>query len=257
MFQDLALIDADSIYFRVACVTQNKKEIRKAIKYTMNEIKRNCGTDKMLCAVKGRGNFRNDLYPEYKANRKELDPKVKEALNYGHQFMVDYYGAVMADGMEADDLVSIWASEQRDYGFDPIVVGIDKDLLQIHGWHYNFVKKTSQFIDVDTANYKLMLQCLTGDSADNIPGIKGVGPKKAERILHGVPMSRRWSRVRAAWRSYKAGDPTLSKRLLTMLTSWEEFDGIKATSKTTECERNVSEEQTQDSGVQELPDGNP
>jgi len=252
MFQDIALIDADSIYFRIACVTTNKKEIRKAINYTMNEIKRNCGVNNYLCAVKGRGNFRNEIYPEYKAHRKELDPKIKEALNYGHQYMVDYHGAIMADGMEADDLVSIWAGEQRDYDMEPVIVGIDKDLLQIPGWHYNFVKKTEPFhVNSDTANLKLMLQCLTGDSADNIPGIRGIGPKKAERILHGVPMSRRWNRVRAAWRQHKAGDPDLSKRLLTMLTSWEEYDLIKykLTSETSVSQRNVSEKQAQDSEV--------
>ena len=260
MFQNIALIDADSIYFRVACVTQKPQEIRKAINYTMTEIKRNVGTDNLMCAVKGHGNFRHDIYPDYKANRKELDPKIKKALNYGHKYMVDYHGAIMADGMEADDLVSIWATEQRDYGADSVIVGIDKDLLQIPGWHYNFVKKLEpSYVDPDTAHYNLMLQCLTGDSADNIPGIKGIGPKKAEKILAGVPLERRWSRIKAAWRGHKAGDPDLSRRLLTMLSSWTEYEDIrnKLTSETTVSEHHVSEEQTQDSSVQALPDGDP
>ena len=107
------------------------------------------------------------------------------------------------------------------------VAGIDKDLLQITGTHYNFVKKEITEISEDTANLKLMLQCLTGDRSDNIPGIKGIGPKKAEKLLSGVPMQRRWNRVRAAWRANKAGDPDVAKRLLTMITSWEELDDIK------------------------------
>ena len=40
-------------------------------------------------------------------------------------------------------------------------------------------------------------------------------------------MERRWNRVRAAWRTNGAGDPEISKRLLTMITSWEELDDIK------------------------------
>jgi len=259
MFTDIALIDADSIYFRVACVTQKQNEIRKAIDYTMTEIKRNTMTNNQLCAVKGRGNFRNDLYSDYKGNRKELDPKVKEALNYGHGYMVEKYNAIMADNMEADDLVAIWAYEQMDMDQTPIIVGIDKDLLQIPGWHYNFVKKqTPIYVNGDEAHLKLMLQCLTGDTADNIPGIKGIGPKKAEKILKGVPIERRWDRVRAAWRGHKAGNPELSHRLLKMLTSWKEYEDIRnrIAGEASVSERDVSTEQTQDSGVQELSNGN-
>jgi DNA polymerase-1 len=229
MFTDNAviLVDSDSIYFRMACVTTKQKEIRVGIDNTMREIQRNCGSDSFLVAIKGRGNFRKEIYPAYKGTRKEIEPDVKEALNYGHKYMVDKYSAIEADDMEADDLVAIWAAECRSVDQEYTVVGIDKDLLQIPGTHYNFVKKEITEVDEDTANLKLMLQCLTGDRSDNIPGIKGIGPKKAEKILHGVPMHRRWNRVRAAWRTNGAGNPDTSKRLLTMLTSWEELDDIK------------------------------
>ena len=225
----LALIDADTIYYRAA-FKKNKVEIRKAINETMASIK-NALIDfedyNQMVAVKGRGNYRKDLYPKYKANRK-VDDDLKQYLTYGHEYMVEKYEAVMADGMEADDLVSIWAYEARDAEVSYCVVGIDKDLLQIPGNHYNFHKQTHEFIDDDTANLKLMLQCLTGDTSDNIPGIKGIGPKKADKILSGIPMARRWSRVRAAWRGHGAGNPELSRSLLTMLTSWEDYDAIKA-----------------------------
>lgn len=258
MFQDIILCDADSIYFRVACATKKQSEIRKAIRSTIDEIKRNCGVDNMLMAVKGEGNFRYEIYKDYKGHRKPLEEDLKKALNYGHRFITEELGAIRADGMEADDLVSIWAYEQMDMGFDPVIAGIDKDLLQIPGWHYNFVKKDEpRHVDADQANLYLMLQCLTGDNADNIPGIKGIGPKKAEKILLNVPMERRWSRVKAAWRGHKAGDPELSRRLLQMLTSWSEYEEIRNTlsSETAVSERDVSTEQTQDSTVQELPNG--
>jgi hypothetical protein len=218
MFTDNAviLVDSDSIYFRMACVTKKKKDIRVGIDHTMKEIQQNCGSDKFLVAIKGRGNFRKEIYSDYKSTRKELDEDVKEALNYGHQYMVDKHNAVEADDMEADDLVSIWAAECRDVDQEYTVVGIDKDLLQIPGTHYNFVKKELTEVSEDTADLKLMLQCLTGDRSD-----------KAEKLLKGFPMHRRWNRVRAAWRANAAGDPEISKRLLTMLTSWEELDDIK------------------------------
>ncbi len=225
---NLALIDADSIYFRVAYKTKKKNEIRKNIDIMMKEIEGQCFIpDEMKVAVKGRGNFRKDLYSEYKVNRKELEPEMKEALTYGHQYMVEKWNAVEADGMEADDLVSIWAYEARDNEDAYVVVGIDKDLKQIPGNHYNFVKKEHVFIDDDEAHLLLMTQALTGDNSDNIPGIKGVGPVKAKKILSGVHIGRRWSRVKAAWRANGSGDPSLSLRLLTMLKSMEELNVIQ------------------------------
>ena len=132
--------------------------------------------------------------------------------------------------MEADDLVSIWAHESRNHDEQYVICGIDKDLLQIPGNHYNYGKDSWKFVDDDAAHYNLMLQCLIGDNSDNIPGIKGVGPKKAEKILKGVPRQRQWNRVKAAWRGHtgKTKQLDVSHRLLRMLTSWEEYDGIRA-----------------------------
>ena len=242
---NIALIDADSIYFRVAYKTKNEKEIRKNIDIMMKEIEGQClMPDEMKVAVKGFGNFRKDIYPEYKQNRKELEPDMKWALKKGHEHMIKKWGAVQADGMEADDLVAIWAYEARANEDAYVVVGIDKDLKQIPGNHYNFVKKEHCFIDDDEAHLLLMTQCLTGDNSDNIPGIKGVGPVKAKKILSGIARDRRWGRVKAAWRANGTGDPSMSLRLLTMLTSMEELDEISG--KTSVSEPNVGSEGKED-----------
>ena len=244
MFENIALIDADSIYFRIACVQKKKNEIRKGIDYTMNNIMRDTGAEKAMVGLKGKGNFRHEIYDKYKANRKELNEDMRVALRYGHNYMVEKYDGVMAVNMEADDLVAIWAAECREAELDYTVVGIDKDLLQIPGRHYNFVKKTLVDVSPDEGHYNLMLQCLTGDNADNIPGLKGIGPKKAEKILKGVPTERQWNRVKAAWRGHKAGSPELSRRLLEMLTSWEEHESIRSqiSSETSKREQNVGRE---------------
>ena len=225
----LALIDADSIYFRAAYANNSKKEMRTIINNTMHDITGQCfcTDDEVRVAVKGKGNFRKDLYPAYKGNRPVLADDVKERLNYGHTFMKEKWNAVQADGMEADDLVSIWAYEAREMEEQYVVVGIDKDLKQIPGNHYNFGKKIHDFVDDDQADYNLMLQCLTGDTSDNIPGIKGIGPKKAEKILKDIPLERRWNRVRASWRAHSAGCPKLSLRLLSMVKTWEELEEVQ------------------------------
>jgi 5'-3' exonuclease len=275
MFQDILLIDADSLYFRAGMVSTKKHEIRKIIKRTMDEIKKNCGVNNYMCAVKGEGNFRMRVDPNYKGHRKPLEPEVKAAVSYGLQHMIDEYGAIPAHDMEADDLVSIWAYEMMEAGNEPTIVAIDKDLLQIPGWHYNFVKKDPpRYVDADEANRLLMMQCLTGDSADNIKGLKGIGPKKAEKILEGVPMERRWDKVKAAYREHKASNLESDYILLKMLQSWSEYDNdilgkypiieeskpdenptSKPEREATECEHNVSQEPTQDSSVQKVSDG--
>ena len=229
------LIDADSIYFRSACSQEKKtynmyskkRELVKSIDFTMKEIEGECFMGDSYVAVKGRGNFRKDIYPQYKATRPELTEQRKELLNHGYNYMVDKYGAVPAHNMEADDLVSIWAHECIDSDEPYVVAGIDKDLLQIPGNHYNYNKKTHQCVDPDTANYNLMLQCITGDNSDNIPGIQGVGPVKAKKILAGIPSPRMWNRVQAAWRMHKSGSPVLSRDLLTMLSTFQELEVLK------------------------------
>ena len=244
----LVLVDADSIYFRAACISSKKNDIRKSIDHTMSEIEATCMMGKLRVAVKGKGNFRKDMYPEYKANRKELDEKLVKSLAYGIEHMISYYDAFQADGMEADDLVSIWAYEARELEKPYFVVGIDKDLLQIPGNHYNFNKQVHTFVDDDAANLNLNLQCLIGDNSDNIPGIKGIGKVKAAKILDGVPMDKRWDRVKQEWKSHNAGDPDVSRRLLTMLKSWKEYDDIRQhiQDQATVCEQNVRSEGQED-----------
>ena len=222
----IIFVDADSLLFKICYSTKNTKEIRTGIKYAIKNIKKECGSDNLLLAVKGTGNFRKELYPAYKAHRKPLEEDIREALRYAYEFVHHDLHAIRADGMEADDLVSIWSAEARDMGREHVVAGIDKDLLQIPGHHYNYNKRTHQQVAVDAANLNLMRQCISGDAGDNIPGVKGIGPVKATKLLDGIPMHRRWNRVRAVWKQREAGNPFLSRDLLRMLTSWEELEAM-------------------------------
>ena len=245
----LALVDADTIYFRAA-YKQSKPAIIKAINDQMKKIEGSNFYTDMKVAVKGFGNFRKDIYPDYKSNRKR-DEDLKPYLALGWEHMKEKWGAIEAHNMEADDLVCIWAHEARDMEMQYVICGIDKDLKQIPGNHYNYHKETWEFVDDDMANYNLMVQCLTGDSGDNIPGLRGIGPKKAEGILQGVPMDRRWNRVRAAWRKYPSngGDCVLSRRLLEMIKTWDEFNDIQS-----QISGQTSERECNDGTEQNVPD---
>ena len=91
------------------------------------------------------------------------------------------WGFEMVEGQEADDAIGIKA-----YTLDPedcIIYSIDKDLDMIRGWHYNFVKDKEYYVKEEDTLRTFYKQVLTGDRVDNIPGLKGIGDKKAEKIL--------------------------------------------------------------------------
>ena len=231
------LVDADSIFFKIAYRPASKFKLRqefdKFCKEMELEVRNKLHNDFaegefiVKYAVKGNGNFRKDIYPEYKANRKPQEDEIRERLNYLYQYSLEKWDAVPADGMEADDLVAIWAYEAREMEMQYVICGIDKDLKQIPGNHFNYGKRTWDFIDDDQGHLLLMQQCLTGDNTDNIPGLKGIGPKKAEKMLAGRPIERRWARVKAAWRGLGAGTPDVSYRLLKMITTWDELKDVQ------------------------------
>ncbi|MCW8983153.1 MAG: hypothetical protein OQK13_03830, partial [Gammaproteobacteria bacterium] len=67
-----------------------------------------------------------------------------------------------------------------------ILCSPDKDLDQVPCMHYDPNKGEVYVIDEEIADACLYVQILTGDSTDSIPGVKGIGPKKAEKLLRGI-----------------------------------------------------------------------
>ena len=126
----------------------------------------------------GKGNFRHEyaVTAGYKENRK--DKEKPEHLAVIRQYLIDEWEAVVSDEEEADVLIAIAASQQPS-----IIVSIDKDFDQVPGKHFN--PNTGKLYDVSEEDAVKFLyeQILTGDRADNIIGIKGVGPVKAKKAL--------------------------------------------------------------------------
>ena len=129
----------------------------------------------------GPGNFRFDratILP-YKGNRDATHkPKYFKEIK---QYLLDHQGATLTEGEEADDAIGIYQYAHTDKS--TIIVSTDKDLNQIPGWHYNWVKDQEYYVTIDEANKYFYSQLLTGDATDNIRGVPGVGPVTAARIL--------------------------------------------------------------------------
>lgn len=131
------------------------------------------------------GNFRELIATraKYKGNRDgQARPKHFKAIR---QHLIDKHGAIQTEGQEADDILGIQMSANP----DSVCVSFDKDLLQIPGLHYDWVKKTEVGITPKQGAINFWTQVLTGDPVDNVPGIEGIGPKKAAAILNGAKNS--------------------------------------------------------------------
>ena len=195
----IALIDADSLMFQACFNVDKKDEALKKYDELINNIKIECWCDEVKIAIKGDDNFRYKLADDYKANRSQgLPEAVKEWLPIIREHALEN-GAVPADGMEADDLVSHWAYEAA-YE-DVVIAHMDKDLDMIPGEHYNYHhnKMKHYTISPDEAYENFYIQLLMGDNADNIKCIYGIGPAKASKIVKAVDPYHRLDIVMSLW----------------------------------------------------------
>jgi 5'-3' exonuclease len=141
----------------------------------------------MTMYLSGPTNFRTGIatIKPYKGNRDpDHRPKHGPAIK---EYMEHKYNTVYSEDEEADDLVGyshygMWLRDER----STVIATVDKDMDMIPGMHYNFVKDESYYVDEYEADRWFYLQLLMGDSTDNIPGIPGVGPKKAATMLEGL-----------------------------------------------------------------------
>jgi DNA polymerase-1 len=178
-----ALLDSDIICYRVGFASEDVEE--KFALSRVSELVHEVVFVQLECKdykayITGKGNFRNEIAvtEPYKGNRKDM----KKPIHYDaiRKHLVEKLGAVLIEGMEADDAIAIEATNMGDQA---IIVSIDKDLDQVAGLHYNFVKQELYEVTPEEGMLNFYKQILTGDRVDNIIGIKGVGPVKAAKLL--------------------------------------------------------------------------
>jgi len=184
-----ALIDGDIICYRCAASCQKQgitiDPVEVAIQRVDELIQRilhETSTPDYQVFLTGSNNFRNKYNPEYKANRKDT-PK-PEWLEQCREHLVLKWNAEVSDGCEADDLMAIAQTKNPEH---TIICTIDKDLLQVVGDHYNFVKQEFQYVTPLTGRFNFYWQFIMGDKSDNIFGFDGLArqviPKKMEWMV--------------------------------------------------------------------------
>lgn len=182
----VALIDGDSIAY-IAATQETYQYVCRTVDTYMARILSGCETKKYELYIEGwsdnKHNFRNDIAitKPYKGNRTGEKPAF---LAQAKQYMVSRWNARVVAGEESEDRVLIRHAERGPSNC--IIAGIDKDLKQVKGTFFNYSNETITEVDQSTALLNFATQCLTGDSVDNIPGVPGLGPKKAAAILSSL-----------------------------------------------------------------------
>ena len=196
---NLLIVDGLNVAFRWK--HQNILDFKYDYIRTIESLAKSYKAGTIIVCADGGSNYRKEIYPEYKANRKErfADQTEQEAKEF-EMFMAEFqdtltlikqkYPVFHFRGVEADDIA---AYITLNFDFDDCwLVSSDKDwdLLindkvsrfstvtrketTVHNWdeHYDF----------EIEDY-ITFKCLTGDKGDNVPGVPGVGPKRAVQLM--------------------------------------------------------------------------
>jgi len=139
------------------------------------------------------GSYRNEIYPEYKANREPAPVELKRQFGWARAISEAMGLRCYSDQRyEADDLIGTLAEYWRERGHPICVVTADKDLAQLvgeadHWWDFSRRQKLNaqQLTEKFGVRPEQMADflALTGDAVDNIRGVPGIGPKSAAALL--------------------------------------------------------------------------
>lgn len=138
-------------------------------------------------------NFRNEMYPAYKANRDPAPEELRRQFAYCQQVCRVLGLRVLVDGRyEADDLIGTALGHIRRQGHTGMILSADKDLAQLldaDDWQWDYARNEKWNGDGVKARYGIHAHQvadylgLTGDAIDNIPGVPGIGAKTAATLL--------------------------------------------------------------------------
>jgi len=197
-------VDGSSYLYRafhaLPPLTNSKGQPTGAVKGVINMLRR---MDKdypgsVVCVIfdaKGK-TFRDDIYPEYKAQRPPMPDELRSQIAPIHKIVVAMgMPMLIIDNVEADDVIGTLARQATEQGVDVVVSTGDKDMAQLVTPHVTLVNTMTDTLMDEAgvvekfgipANLIIDYLALMGDKVDNIPGVPGVGEKTAVALLQGM-----------------------------------------------------------------------
>jgi DNA polymerase I len=143
----------------------------------------------------GKATFRNDIYPEYKANRAECPDDLRPQFDIVKEYLeLRGIPIVIKPGFEADDLIGTLSEQGSAEGMDVYICTGDKDMMQLLKDNVKICQTHKDNLMVDTAKVQELIgvRCdqvidylaMMGDASDNVPGLPGIGAKTAAKLLN-------------------------------------------------------------------------
>lgn len=203
----LLLVDGSSYLYRafhaMPDLRNHQNEPTGAIQGVLNMLRRlhkDYPADYSACVFDAKGKtFRDDIYPEYKANRASMPDDLRSQIAPLHEAIQAMgWPLIVEDGVEADDVIGALAKQAEREGVKVIISTGDKDISQLVNEHVTVIntmrdafRRTDEVLDIAGVENKfgippsLMVDylILIGDTSDNVPGVEKVGPKTAVKWL--------------------------------------------------------------------------
>ena len=147
----------------------------------------------VFCYDRKEPSFRKDIYTDYKANRTEMPEDLQVQMPYLKQ-VAGLFGIpdIEAAGFEADDLIGTIAVQAAKEGYQVYIVSGDKDFSQLVNENIFLYDTMKEFVyTVDAVKEKhgvfpaqfIDFLAITGDTSDHVPGVAGIGPKGAQKLI--------------------------------------------------------------------------
>lgn len=202
------LIDGDILLYKIALNNEvdthwgdglwtlhcDENICKADVDLVIDDLGASLNADDYIVALTDTNNFRKEILPTYKSNRKDKrKPMTLKALR---DYVIKKHNGVVWKNLEADDVLGIMSTEPTDE--ERIVVSIDKDLKTVP-CNLSVDGLSVENITQRMADYWFMIQTLTGDKVDGYDGIEGVGIKTAEKLIQkytNVPLLDLWKIVK-------------------------------------------------------------
>jgi 5'-3' exonuclease len=201
-YNNLMLVDGLNLAFRYKYA--NKKVFAAEYIQTINSLAKSYEAKDVIILGDGGSSYREEIYPEYKANRKVLREKQTEQeaqdfkefleeFNKAFDLFDDIGYTLRFRGVEADDIAAYIVKYYKDKYSHVWLISSDKDWdLLINSNVSRFSFKTRKEITLGNWNthytYKpedhISIKVLMGDKGDDVPGVEGIGPKRAEELVN-------------------------------------------------------------------------
>ncbi|HSG07430.1 MAG TPA: DNA polymerase I [Longimicrobiales bacterium] len=207
------------------------------------EIREKMAPDYLAVVFDAGDSFRDEIYPEYKATREKMPDDLRTSLSRVRDVIAGFNDPVVElEGYEADDVIGTLTVKARAQGLEVVIVSGDKDFYQLVAPGVRLLNPgrggpngvATEWVTEENASEKFGIPpsqvvdylALVGDSSDNVPGARGIGPKTAVKLLQEFgsveTLLERAAEVTppraSASLAENAEDVRLSKKLVTIMT---------------------------------------